>query len=89
MFLRSSQLEAQPTGLAARIGKQLESEVASLGFKKTRPLTLPTVKVCTSYDALRTNIVTMIQLQKYVLSLEDQVRQQNRANKPPSKKQRR
>jgi len=71
-FLRSSQ-PTTPFQLTGRLTKQLEAELTGLGYsKKVRMFNVPTDAVCGGYDKLRTDIVTFLNLQKFVAKKENE-----------------
>ncbi|GAB5360422.1 hypothetical protein AAMO2058_000626600 [Amorphochlora amoebiformis] len=78
--------------LRGRVYKQLESELMALGFSyaSARPFTVPTKKVCDLYDNLRLELVTLINLNKYLVDREKElerlkasIRAQNKTVPPP------
>mmetsp|Transcript_14605 Transcript_14605/g.20721 ORF Transcript_14605/g.20721 Transcript_14605/m.20721 type:complete len:419 (-) Transcript_14605:138-1394(-) len=69
--LRSSYLTA-PTNLPGRqSNKQFETELASLNIKKgVQPFPVPTGVVCQAFNKMRTDLVTLINLQRLVAKKE-------------------
>jgi len=70
-FLRSTQPTAS-MHLNSRQGKRLEIELSAVGIKKSKPLTIHSGVVCNMYDNLRRDIVTLMNLEKYVHKREIQ-----------------
>ncbi|GAB5360461.1 hypothetical protein AAMO2058_000630000 [Amorphochlora amoebiformis] len=69
--LRSVQL-TKPLSLTGRLLKSLENELVgiNLNLKKPRPFAVPTPEVCKLYDQLRTDVVTLMNMRKYIQKKE-------------------
>lgn len=88
VILRSMEL-ANALGMSGRqTSKQLETEMASLGLKKSKPVAVPTQKVAKAMHKLQCDVLTYINLSKHVLKVEterDQLKAQHRARSKRSK----
>lgn len=70
VYLRSTVLTT-PINLSGRqSNKQLETEMIALGIKKTKPYNVPTNVVCNLFEKVRTDLVTLINLQRLVTKKE-------------------
>lgn len=77
-YLRSTQPRAG-LQLGSRQQKQLDAALQELKFDKENPFKVPTEAVCLKFDKLRMDLVTMLNLRKYVEAKEaerDRLRQQ-------------
>lgn len=70
LALKSDDLAAALANSGRQNAKQLESELANLGLKKGRTFATPTRSVKSAYHKLQCDIVTYLNLQRYVAKKE-------------------
>jgi hypothetical protein len=71
VVLRSS-LIGSDVSTGSRVGKKLETALHDHHFKKPNPFTVPSGSVHRAFDTLRRDMVTQMQLEKYLQKREQE-----------------
>lgn len=85
VYLRSSVLTTAINLSGRQSNKQLETELIALGIKKVKPYNVPTRVVTDLFEKVRSDVVTLINLQRLVQKKEAE-RDSLRATAKPSEK---